>query len=503
MISGTVLLTAFASVVFRPCRANVGDPSAVSVALQAPTPIFSDTTVWPIQQVPQRTLNFPQVGMLNLYGNMTKPAIVALFISGDGGWNAGVTNIAKAIAQDGQTLVVGIDIVEYFKKLQAKTSDCLYPAGDIEALSEFVQRTLQLPIYLKPVLLGHSSGASLTYALLCQAPLGTFRGGMALGFCPDIEISKPLCASSGKLAMVRSKNGKYFDFTNQPSPGAPLELLHGEMDQDCDCQKTFDFFKDVKLVNTVRLSKVGHGFAVVKNWLPQFKQGMQQIYAMTDRSTGMLLPAFGGPNPVATTANLPLAVTQAITDMSKPMVLFISGDGGWTGLDQQICDSLAAKHVPTVGLNSQPYFWNKKTPEQTVADLEPVIRYYLSAWGKTKFVLAGYSFGANIAPFIANRLSIDLKGKLERLVLLSSDPKGDFEIHVAGMLGSSGGPYDVATELRSMRNAPVLCVSGEKEDDLMQSALHGMEDIHFEKLPGSHNYDGDAEKVAKVILKDL
>lgn len=503
MISGTVLLTALASVLFRPCRTNNSNQSAIPVVRQAPLPTFSDTAIWPIQQVPQRTLTFPPVGALNLYGNMTTPAIVALFISGDGGWNAGVTNMAKAVAQDGQTLVVGIDIAEYFKKLQAKTSECLYPAADMEALSEFVQRTLQLPIYLKPVLVGHSSGASLAYALLCQAPLGTFRGGIALGFCPDIEISKPLCAGSGKLTMTRSKNGKYFDFTNQPSPGAPLELLHGEMDQDCNCQKTCNFFQDVKLVNTVRLPKVGHGFAVVRNWLPQFKQAMQQIYTMTDRNTGMLLPAFGGPNPVASTTNLPLAVTQAVTDMSKPMVLFISGDGGWTGMDQQICDHLAAKNVPTVGLNSQSYFWNKKTPEQTVADLEPVIRNYLSAWGKTKFILAGYSFGANIAPFIVNRLSIDLKGKLDHLVLLSSDPKGDFEIHVAGMLGSGGGPYDVATELRNMRDAPVLCVSGEKEDDLMQKALRGVQGVQFEKLPGSHSYNGDAEKIAKVILKDL
>ncbi len=459
-------------------------------------------------KVPSRKLNFPPVGTVTVYGNMTTPAEVVLFISGDGGWNLGVVDMAKALAQDGQTLVVGIDIVKYYKKLQSTDEKCLYPAGDMENLSEFVQKELKLPVYHKPVLAGYSSGATLSYGLLCQAPAGTFKGGVALGFCPDIQVRKPLCEGSGKLTMVRRKDGLGFDFTDQPAPAAPLEVLQGEVDQDCHCQKTLDFFENVPNVTVTRLPKVGHGFAVTKNWLPQFRASFARV-APAVKSDGAVrhqtsanslsVLATLSDAVAATGAGLPVTITPAPSDSNTPLVLFISGDGGWTGFDQQICDQLSAKHLPVVGLNSQSYFWKAKSPEQTTNDLAPLLRQYLAQWGKSKFLLLGYSFGANVAPFVYNRLPADLREKAEGVVLLSPDVKGDFEIHVAGMLGWGGGAYDVAAEVRRMQGVPVLCVSGEKEDNAFKQALQGAAHTRFVKIPGSHHYDNDAVKVAGTI----
>ncbi len=457
--------------------------------------------------VPVQTLHYPAVGTVNLYGNSKDPNALVLFLSGDGGWNLGVVDMAKTLAQDGQTLVVGIDIVKYYQKLQKEAEQCLYPAGDMENLSEFVQKELQLADYHKPVLAGYSSGATLTYALLCQAPAGTFRGGIALGFCPDIELNKPLCEGSGKLTMSRVKKGRGFCFTDQAAPVAPLEVLQGEVDQDCPCRKTVDFFQGIQNVRVQQLPKVGHGFRVTKNWLPAFKQAFARILAETDRSTGFVLPNGGKKIPVAMAgagslapAGLPLNFTGATRDSSMPMVLFISGDGGWTGFDQQICNQLAARHIPTVGLNSQAYFWKRKTPEQATAELEPVIRQYLQAWDKSKFILVGYSFGANVAPFIHNRLPAGLQEKEQAMVLLSPDTKGDFEIHVAGMLGRGGGPYDVVAEVRSVRNTKVLCVRGEQEEGEMETALKNCAQVRFAKIPGSHHYNNDAPRVAAAIF---
>ena len=460
-------------------------------------------------KIPQRALQYASVGNVMLYGNMTRPVSLALFLSGDGGWNRKVADMAKALALDGQTLIVGIDIVKYYRKLQASSAKCLYPAGDMENLSEYVQKELHLPDYHKPVLIGYSSGATLTYGLLCQAPAGTFRGGVAMGFCPDIDLDKPLCEGSGKLLMKPRKGGKGFDFTDQPAPTAPLEVLQGEMDGNCDCQTTCNFFERVQNVHLTRLANVGHGFSVTANWLPQFKKAFERIMSSTNASTGMVIPPHEATLPVAMAslggqhtddeAGLPLNITTAPQDASQPMVVFISGDGGWTGFDQQICDQLATRRLPTVGLNSQSYFWKKKTPETTVADLTPVWRAYLQSWGKTGIIVVGYSFGANVAPFILNRLPSDLREKVKGVVLLSPDTKGDFEIHVAGMLGKGGGPYDVIAEVRSVQKVPVLCVRGDEENDNVQSALQGAAHVRFEKIPGSHHYNNDAAKVAAVI----
>jgi type IV secretory pathway VirJ component len=464
---------------------------------------------WTPAQVPQRPLIYAPVGKVTLYGNAANPQSLVLFLSGDGGWNAGAQKMAVTLAQDGQTLVVGIDLPVLYKKLDKKSGKCIYPAGILENLSEFVQKEISLTDYQKPVLTGYSAGATLVYGLLCQAPAGTFRGGIALGFCSDAELPGPLCEGSGKIDMAPRKDGKGYEFTSHPVPATLLEVLNGVLDKDCGYDQTRDFFENVENVEVVALPKAGHGFSIPSSWLPQFRQAFSRILAATDPNSGMLLPAVTERVPVAmagmgnfksASGDLPLFITPAGTDNSAPMVLFLSGDGGWTGFDREICDQLAARHLPTVGLNSQSYFWKKKTPEQTVNDLSPVIRRYLHEWNRSTCILVGYSFGAGIAPFIHNRLPADLRGKISKIVLLSPDPKCDFEIHVAGMLGHGGGPYDVVAEVRSLQNMPVLCVTGDEEGNEMQAALQGVQHVQFAKIPGSHHYNNDAVRVANTIL---
>lgn len=461
--------------------------------------------------VKQRKLFYPEVGTINLYGNDTNPAHVALFLSGDGGWDQVATNLATALAQDGQTLVAGIDLVKYYKKLHEVSGKCLYPAGDMENLSEFIQRELQLNDYRKPVLMGYSAGATLTYALLCQAPAGTFIGGIALGFCPEVETQKPLCEGSGKLTMKPRADGKGFDFTDQPAPNVPLEVLHGTSDQVCDSRNTDQFFQNISNVRVTFLPKVGHGFAVTKNWMPQFREAFSRIVSAGGQSTvpthfsgKQSIPANSEDienQPNTQSATLPVKATPASPDNAAPLVVFVSGDGGWTGFDQQICDCLAQHNWPSIGLNAQSYFWKQKTPEETVADLAPVITDYLNRWGKNKIVLVGYSFGANVVPFILNRLPAELQQKTEALVMLSPDRRGDFEIHVSGMLGASGGPYDVAAEVRSAALTwPVLCVRGEQEENDLQKSIEGTPHVRWTKIPGSHHYDNNAATVATTII---
>jgi len=56
-------------------------------------------------------------GKIALYHPAGHPAHVVLFVSGDGGWNLGVVDMAREIAALG-ALVVGIDITYYLKQLE-------------------------------------------------------------------------------------------------------------------------------------------------------------------------------------------------------------------------------------------------------------------------------------------------------------------------------------------------------------------------------------------------
>ena len=86
------------------------------------------------------------------------------------------------------------------------------------------------------------------------------------------------------------------------------------------------------------------------------------------------------------------------------MTIFYSGDGGWRDLDRTVAGEMAALNYPVVGVDVLRYFWEHKTPEQAAADLAATMAYYRKNWGVKSFVLAGYSFGADILPAIYNRL---------------------------------------------------------------------------------------------------
>ena len=80
-----------------------------------------------------------------------------------------------------------------------------------EDLSHFIQKTLGLPGYVRPLLIGYSSGATLVSAALVQSPAGTFLGAVSMGICPDLPVSKPFCKGSG-LAMEKNPKGKDIRF---------------------------------------------------------------------------------------------------------------------------------------------------------------------------------------------------------------------------------------------------------------------------------------------------
>ncbi|MCB4757520.1 MAG: virulence factor family protein, partial [Elusimicrobia bacterium] len=129
---------------------------------------------------------------------------VVLFLSGDGGWNLGVVEMAQSLAAL-NALVVGIDTNHYLKQLSFSKEKCLYLADDFELLSKFIQKKYGFLAYKEPIIVGYSSGATLVYAILAQSPPNTFLGGISMGFCPDLRIPSPLCRGNG-LAVKQDGN---------------------------------------------------------------------------------------------------------------------------------------------------------------------------------------------------------------------------------------------------------------------------------------------------------
>jgi type IV secretory pathway VirJ component len=390
--------------------------------------------------------------------------------------------------------VVGVDITYYFKQLESSSESCVYPAGDFELLSKYVQKKLGFPQYITPVLIGYSSGATLVYAAIVQAPSTTFRGAVSLGFCPDIALSKPFCRGSG-LEWTKGPRGKGSSFLPASHLAVPWVALQGTIDQVCDAEKTKAYVKQVNMGEIVMLPKVGHGFSVPRNWMPQFKD---EFARLMEQRPGELVQASAGE-----LGDLPLVEVAAHGSGSDYMAVFWSGDGGWAELDQEVSASLAGHGVPVVGVNSLKYFWTDRTPEQTAKDLERIIRQYSAQWQKEKIVLIGYSQGADIVPFAANRLNEALKSRVELIALLGPALQADFEFHFSSWLGSSSKTaLSTKPEIAQLDNVRLLCIYGEQETDSLCPLLQGN---NFKKvaLPGAHHFGGNYAQIAETILGEM
>jgi type IV secretory pathway VirJ component len=220
-------------------------------------------------------LEYGRFGKISLYQGSPQPSHVVLFISGDGGWNLGVVDMARELATL-DALVVGVDIIHFLRELENTGESCSNPVADFEMLSTFVQKKLNFSRSIMPVLVGYSSGATLVYAALAQASPHTFCGAISLGFCPDLLLTKPLCKGHG-LEWKTGRKGKGYIFLPATNLQDPWIALQGTIDQVCDPASTEAYVKQVKGGEIVILPKVGHGFSVPKNWMPQFKKAFLRI----------------------------------------------------------------------------------------------------------------------------------------------------------------------------------------------------------------------------------
>ena len=194
-----------------------------------------------------RELATGRFGIVHVYVPAGKPQSVAIFVSGDGGWELGVINMARALRDMG-AVVIGVDVTQYFASLhraaQRADAHCEMIAADFESLSHQVQKQIGLSEYHVPVLVGYSSGATVVYAALVQSPPGTFAGALSLGFCADQDFAgAQLCPGSGLHYTQNAQHELVFE--PAASPRQPWIAFQGEKDQVCDLHAAEEFAANV------------------------------------------------------------------------------------------------------------------------------------------------------------------------------------------------------------------------------------------------------------------
>ncbi|UCF91748.1 MAG: hypothetical protein JSW39_26325 [Desulfobacterales bacterium] len=132
-----------------------------------------------------------------------------------------------------------------------------------------------------------------------------------------------------------------------------------------------------------------------------------------------------------------------------------------------------------------------------------MIRHYAALWKKETVVLIGYSLGADIVPFAANRLNEELQSRVKLITLLGPGLQVDFEFHLSNWLGSSSKTaLPTKPEVIKLANTPVLCIYGAQETDSLGPDLQGS---NFKKaaLPGAHHFGEIYEQITQRILREM
>jgi type IV secretory pathway VirJ component len=363
-------------------------------------------------------------------------------------------------------MVAGIDARQFKAALALDGAQCVFPDGDLENLSHFVQAYFHNPSYLVPWLVGVSSGAALGFAVLAQAPQDTFAGALTLGFCPGLKFDKPLCKGSG----LPLRN--------------PWVTIQSSKDLACPAPAVREFVSHVP----------GAAIAIVPDAdLKPFNAAFASLAAARSSSRVPPPPAALGDLPVVEVA------AQPGSPPSDSFAILMSGDGGWAGLDQDIAAALSAKGIPVVGLDSLRYYWTARTPESLAADTDRMIRYYLSHFGKKRVLLIGYSQGADVLPFAVNRLPDATKSQVALMAILGMSEHALFEFHVSSWISDDNSGPLTLPEVNRITGMPVLCIYGEDEHDSLCPKLDARK-FAVVRVKGGHHFDGNYAGLAGQIL---
>jgi type IV secretory pathway VirJ component len=434
------------------------------------------------------TLDDPAFGQLTIERTTDAPKGVVLFASGKGGWNADLNAVAQEVAKL-DYVVAGIDLDAYLARVDRSEAACVDASTDLDQLNRLMEQRYSPATHLPPILLGYGAGAALTYAALAQAPADRFHAGVAMDFCSELPLRKPLCPGAANLesATLPDNTGVLL----KPVARLPTTWFVFQNRPACDSGTTAQFVKSISLA---RLAEIP-GDDGIKSGLPQISALFQWL------DPGIVKQV----HPDVSVSGVPLTEVPSIggPDRRRLAIMF-SGDGGWALLDRTVTAELAKHGLPTAGWDSVSYFWKTRQPNEVALDLERVLRHYLTAWNKDRIVIIGFSFGADVLPATLNRLPKDLRDRIDLIALLGLSGYASFEFHLDDWISDEPdkGDQPVRPELEKLNGIKRLCIYGVEDENSVCPNLTGL-GIIAEKMPGDHHFDEDYQGVARRILDQL
>jgi type IV secretory pathway VirJ component len=406
-------------------------------------------------------------GEARLFEAAGAPRGIVFFFGASGGWSEADDAAASRLVSAG-AIAIGIDLPQYRRHLADSLEPCLYLVPDVEKVSRQVQRREAFGRYMTPILAGVGDGGGIAEAVLAQSPPSTLAGAVAVD-PKKVEMPRPICSQPPTTAGLPAKGAAGFRLLafsgHSPTGGKPQVES-----------------------STIEIQP-----------LPAAATREESLAELVVRK----LSAVSSSNGLTGIDDLPLVELPPAT-LGAPLVIILSGDGGWRDIDSGIAGSLQQRGLAVLGWDSLHYFWRAKTPDELGRDLARAIAFYCDNWRAPKVALVGYSFGADVIPFAVNHLPPDLRRRIVQISLLAFSTKADFEIHVSGWLGA--GPSDAARatgpEMAWIDPHLVQCFYGTEETESGCPALVAI-GAEVVKTGGGHHLGGDYAALAARIADGL
>ncbi len=187
----------------------------------------------------------------------------------------------------------------------------------------------------------------------------------------------------------------------------------------------------------------------------------------------------------------------------SPIIFYLSGDAGFNTFSKSLSDELFKRNYDITALDSKSYFWKPKTPTETTNKISEYLNEKLKGRKNQKIILLGYSFGADVLPFIVNKLPQNLHQKIVSVILLDPSKTADFEVSLQGMiLDKARGDYEVLPEINKMKVPKTFAILSDIgiKFPVKKVIIPNFTTSH---LPGNHRFNYEYNKLANLISQNI
>ena len=205
-----------------------------------------------------------------------------------------------------------------------------------------------------------------------------------------------------------------------------------------------------------------------------------------------------------------LHVYRPASDKGRPLLLLLSGEGGWRDFDQRLAGYLQEEGFWVGGIDCLKYFWKAQDDRRALAeDVRSYAEALERAAGRAKnspILLAGFSFGADLAPWVAG--GEGWGSRVAGLLMLGPDDVGSLEFRLLEIMGFEQHDhiFKVSDALASIGRIPVVFIYGGADDTTSAVSLARTAPCpnKLVRVPkGDHHFNGKEAELRRSLREGV